>query len=197
MKQTTIFGGVLLLLSVITPSISHALSCVDPQSMLEYYVEDQSYVVFSGVASETVEHIKQSATDDDPNRQFNEGYTAQLVEVNEVYKGTVASDLWLYHQQNSTWGYVCSSGPVKMGEEMLFIISDQGGYFELPTVVNTYSMDSDIALQIEAALTVENNDPQLYELDPTSEKQSLSTQIREMIFLIRIKLAEWRSWSGV
>lgn len=198
MKQVTIFGFLLVLFGVVAaPAQTEALSCVDPASMMENYVDSSDYVIFTGVAGETIEHVKQAAsTDGDPNRQFNEGYVGQHVTVTTAYKGQISGDLWVYHQQNSTWGYMCANGPADAGTETVYIIIPAQGAFGLVEVMNSYPADSDWGKDLIAALEAADDNGPAYINFTTGEnwRQDLTNQIREMIYLIRIKLTEWRWW---
>ena len=200
--KTTIFGAVFatfMFMGFLMPSTSQALSCLDPASMLQYYTTEDDYIIFTATAGEVKEYVKEAAdkTGLDPNMQFDSGYTGQYVEVTEAHKGYPEKLQWVYFEKNSTWGYMCSSGPAEVGQETLYIVSQNHGLFELPRVVNTYPADSALAADIIAALEAAetDNEPMVSEVTTEDWKNRLRTDIVEMIFIVRIKLSEWRWWN--
>lgn len=188
--------SVLLMTAFLVPVTSQALSCVDLASMIEQYVSEPSYTVFTGVAGEMVEHVRQAAdaTGQDPNRSYNDGYTAQYVSVTEVHKGSVPDELWVYHQQNGVWGYMCSGGPADAGVEALYVIRAEGGTFSLPEVVNVYALDTPTSREIITRFSAAGGESGVYEVTPQTKRETLAREIRSLVFLVRIKLAEWRWW---
>ncbi len=199
MKQS-ITGGLLALcmfIGITIPAPASALSCMDPAGMIDMYVEGGTFSVFTAVAGETTSFVQQAATDGDPNRQFDAGYVGQVVEVNAVHKGWLSDKFWVYHQQDPTWGYLCSSGPVEEGERAVFIVSNPSGQFDLTTVVNTYPTDSELATNLLAALAEsDEQETNLFAHSAESRLSDLRHSIKEMIFLIRIKFAEWNFWKS-
>lgn len=191
----TTFLGVFFALSiftmVVTPHGASALSCLDPAGMIEYYVSDPDYVVFTATAGEQVEYVKEKATEEFLQ---DSGYTGQYIEVDTVYKGYPENKQWVYWQKDATWGYLCAGAPPEEGAEALYIISQPHGVFDLPQVVNVYAVDSTFATDIIAALSQE--DTETVEVGPEEWQNRLRTDLKEMIFLIRVKLAEFRWWLG-
>jgi hypothetical protein len=201
--KTYIFVPLLTLLAIfglvavaLIPMQSQALSCLDPASMVEYYVSEPNYIVFTATAGDIKEFVKEKAAAGDPNTQYDSGYSSQFVEVSEVHKGGVANSLWVYFQKDGTWGYLCSGGPAQDGTEMLYIINQSDGMFALPQVVNLYEADSDMAKNILKALAADEEAGEPY-LDTVSKDDWLSrlkNELKEMAFVIEIKLAEWKFW---
>lgn len=184
--------GILIALFIVVgssiPAPAAALSCMDPAGMLDMYTDEPEYLIFTATAGEAMEHVRRAAVEGDPNRQFSDGYTGQAVTASKAHKGGVSENFYVYHSKNATWGYMCSSGPVTKGEEALFITRQQEGPFGLMTVVNTYPADSDLARDIIRAVSEEGSNANI-----GVEMKDLRDEIMEMIFLVRIKLAEWRS----
>ena len=195
---TGFIAALIVITGISIPSPAAALSCMDPAGMLDRYVEDGSFSIFTAIAGETKSFVQQpAATNGDPNRQFDGGYVGQLVNVTETHKGWLADAFWVYHQQDPTWNYLCSSGPVEEGVEAVFIVSNPSGQFDLATVVNTYPADSELAKNLIAALDDSGDQEQnLFEHSKESRLSDLYREIKEMIFLVRIKFAEWKFWKG-
>ncbi len=182
--------------SAVMPVTAQALSCLDPAGMIEYYVSQDDYQVFTATAGQIVEHVSEKAsTDGDPNFQYDSGYTGQYVEVTEAHKGYVDEMFWVYYEKNSTWGYLCAGGPAVEGEETLYIVSQRAGLFDLPQVVNSYAVDSPLATDIVAALSEAGQEGGVSEVSKEDWKNRLRTQMQEMIFIIGIKLSEWQWWN--
>ena len=201
--KTYIFMPLLTLLAIfglvavaLIPGQSQALSCLDPAGMREYYVSEPNYVVVTATAGDTKEFVKEKAAAGDPNMQHDSGYSAQFVEVSEVHKGGVADSQWVYFEKDGTWGYLCSGGPAEKGTEMLYIINQSDGMFALPQVVNLYEADSPLAKDILTALEAEEDSGEPY-LDTVSKDDwvnRLKNELKEMAFIIEIKLTEWKFW---
>lgn len=197
MKQhiTGAVFAVLLVTSLALPQPTQALSCMDPAGMIEYYVDTDDYQVFTATAGEVKEYVFEEADATDPNMQFARGYTGQYVEVLESHKGWVDGELWVYYEKNSTWGYMCAGGPAEVGAETLYIVSQNSGMFELPRVVNSYPADSPLAADILAALDKAESEGGVSEVSKEDWQNRLRDQIREMIFIITIKLGELNFWA--
>jgi hypothetical protein len=197
MKQTT---GILLLVFLVgllpTNSVS-ALSCLDPASSIEYYVSEEQNTIFTAVAGNTVEHITQKAsTDGDPNRQYNAGYVGQYVSVTDVHKGNVESEKWIYYSVNPTWGYMCTNQPPEVGTTNVYVVRNDNGNFDLPSVVQVFAVDSEYAKILLAALEESETAGNLQEKSAENLKEDLGGVLREMLTILRIKLAEWRFWTA-
>lgn len=190
----------ILALALMLPGVSHALSCMSPEMQMENFGENADFIIFTATAGETIEHVKEPAdtTGQDPNRVFNEGYTGQYVEVSELHKGQVSGGLWVYYNQNSTWGYMCAGAPAAAGTEMLYVITAPNGNFGMPFVNSAYAADSAVAQNIITQLAAAEDNGPAYVNFTTSEnwRTDLANEILEMVFLIRIKLAEWRWWKA-
>ncbi len=201
--KSIIFGAVFavfIFIGVAMPSTSQALSCLDPESMLEYYVSEGDYIIFTGEAGETKAYVKEAADPAglDPNGQFDSGYSGQYVEVREVHKGYTEAKQWVYFEKHATWGYLCAGGPLEKGTEALYIISRSSGMFELPQVVNVYPIDSPLATDIITALE-ESEEVGNATIEPISAedwKNRLRTDLMDMMFIIKVKLGEWRWWNA-
>ncbi len=195
MKQISLFLLLLVLVSIALPQSAAALSCLDPASSIEYYISEEQNTIFTATAGDTVEHITQKAsTDGDPNMQYNAGYVGQFVTVSEVYKGSSEAQKWVYYNVNGTWGYMCTNQPPAVGATALYVVNNGTGTFDLPTVVQVFEVDSEYAKQLLAGLT--DSEGYLQETTADNWKEDLGQTLREMVTILRIKLAEWRFWGS-
>lgn len=176
------------------PAQSFALSCMDPQGMVENYVTEPSYVIVTATAGEIKEHVKDEVLADDPNAMYPSGYTGQFLEISEAHKGTSPDSQWVYFERNSTWNYLCVGGPAKAGTENLYIISTGDGLFEIPKVAGVYEANSPIAKDILKALAGSDEEPSVYEVSDADWTQRLKDELKDMAFIIRVKLSEWKFW---
>ncbi len=193
----TLFSAVFVIAAIIfIPTQTQALSCVDPASMLEYYQNEPQYTIFTAVAGETKEFDKPGSAEEFEFAVGASGYTGQYVEVSTVYKGSIQDSLWVYHQKDSTWGYLCASGPVTEGEATLFIVNEDTSTLGLTTVVNSYPIESDLAKDVIEAVDTGTDESISYTFTADNWKQELAREIKEAIFVIRIKFAEWRFWNA-
>jgi hypothetical protein len=187
----------ILIISAI-PTSSHALSCVDPEGMVDYIVKDPDSVVFTAKVLEQKEHVKDKAVKDDPNGMYDSGYTGQFVKVKKVHMGTVPNKEWVYFTRNGTWNYLCAGEPPKIGSEAIYVINPSSNSFEPQTVSVTYAVDSKIGKDLlkaiaDAKLGVE---PQMYEVSKADWITRIHDELKDMAFFIRIKLSEWTFWKS-
>lgn len=194
MKHTLFFAGFLLVSFFVTPPQVDALSCMDPASMLEYYQNESQYTIFTAVAGETKEFDKPGSAEEFEFAVGANGYTGQYVEVSTVHKGSIQDSLWVYHQKDATWGYLCASGPVTEGESALFIVNQDNSTLGLTTVVNSYPVDSSLAQDIIETVDTGTDESIAFPSTAANWKQDLAREIKEAIFVIRIKFTEWRFW---
>lgn len=193
MKKNISFVALsLLVLSI--PSQSYALSCMDPEGMVENYVTDPSYTIVTATTRETKEYIKEAAIADDPNAQYNSGYTGQFIEVKEAHKGVSPDSQWVYFHRDGTWNYLCVAQPPKAGTESLYIITTGNGLFDVARVAGVYEADSQIAKDVLKALEGGEEEPSVYEVSDADWVQRLTDELKDMAFIVRVKLEEWKFW---
>lgn len=189
--------GVLLMIFLVAPHTSQALSCMDPEGMIGNYVSEPTYTIVTATPTLNKEHVKEKAVAGDPNGQYDSGYTAQLLTITKAHKGTAPDTQWVYFERNSTWNYLCVSGPAPLNKEQLYIIQQGSGLFDMPMVAGVYEADSKIAKDILKALADSEEDwgePSVYETNKAYWLEQLKGQLKDMAFMIEVKLAEWKYW---
>ena len=174
------------------PNASQALSCIDPASSLEQYLSSDS-VIFTATAGEVTEFISKSA-DESHSRMYDSGYTGQVVEVREVHKGNVNSSQWVYFLKDENWGYLCTNQPPEAGTENVYIVSSANANFDLPTVVQVFAVDSEYAEDLLA--NIKPGQGYLNKQTAATWREQLGRNLRQMVFILRIKLHEWRYWAS-
>lgn len=199
MKYTSIFGVLALAaFIVIQPSPAAALSCMDPAMMSDMIATNDEYVVVTATPTALQEHIREAAVADDPNRQYPSGYTAQLLTVSAVHKGAAADTQWAYFSRNGTWNYLCAGAPPALNKEYVYVLHESYDQFGFTTVVVTHERTSDSAKallkSIADATTADTGEPTRIETDNAYWVDYLYTQLKEMAFIIEVKLREWRWW---
>lgn len=193
--QTLLLFVSVLSIGVTSPHLTYALSCLDPASSIEYYIEDEQITIATAVAGETMEHITQPAsTDGDPNRAYDAGYVGQRISVLEAHKGYIESEKWVYYNVNPTWGYMCTNQPPEAGVTSVYVLNNSVGAFDLPGVVQVYAVDSQYAESLLAAIKAGDITGSMRETSAESWTQDLAQTLREMVTILRIRLAEWRFW---
>jgi hypothetical protein len=200
MKKVFILPVFALALLFAAPSSSYALSCMDPEGSTKYFIEDAGTVIVTATPKQNKEHVKEKATKDDPNMMYDSGFTAQLIEVSKAHKGNAPDSQWVYFQRDATWNYLCAGGPATIGEEQVYVISKGPSLFDVTGVVAVYPADSQIAKDIIKA-AVKANDaaehpetPEVFETDKAYWLTQLHDELKDMAFLIKVKLAEWNFW---
>ena len=178
------------------PSQSYALSCIDPEGMVKYIVSDPNSVVVTATPTEQAERVKEKAVKDDVNQMYDSGYTGQFLEISEAHMGMVPDRQWVYFHRDGTWNYLCAGEPPKLNTENIYVIQVPNSMFELQTVTAAYPVDSKIGKELLKAIDDANSDtePMVYETDKTYWLTQLHDELKDMAFIIKIKLAEWQSW---
>lgn len=184
------------------PTSSHALSCLDAEGSNKYFVEDANTVIVTAIPKENKEHVKEKATKDDPNQMYDSGYTAQFIEVSKAHKGNAPKSQWVYFQRDATWNYLCSGGPAPTGEAQVYVISKDDSLFGVAGVAAVYPADSNTAKDLIKAVEKANDAaeypeiPEVFEADKVYWLEQLRDELKDMAFLIKVKLAEWNFWQG-
>lgn len=196
MKKISILPILALIVLASAPQQSFALSCVDPEGMVDYIVKDADSLVVTAKPVEQKEYVSEPAIKDDPNGMYDAGYSGQLLDISEAHMGTVPDMQWVYFTRNGTWNYLCVGEPPKVGTENIYVFKMPNSPFELQTVTAVYPRDSDMAKKLlgaigDSKLEVE---PTVYEVPKADWVTRLHDELKEMAFIIKIKLAEWTSW---
>lgn len=193
MKYISVLAAFIVFISF--PGASHALSCIDPEGMVKHYAEEPDYIVVTAKPTEQVEHVKEKAT---MEGTYDSGYTAQFLDISKAHKGTIPEEQWVYFHRDWTWNYLCAGEPPKIGSENLYIINVSSNLFEPPTVVGVHPINSDIAKDTLEAIedAEEIVEPGTYEVSKADWVQRLHDELKDMAFLVRVKLAEWKFWSA-
>ena len=110
--------------------------------------------------------------------------------------GTSPDSQWVYFHRDGTWNYLCAGEPAKIGTENIYVLSVPSNVFELTTVAAVYPVDSDMAKDLikEIADTKELVEPQVYEVSKADWATRLHDELKDMGFLIKLKLSEWNFW---
>ncbi len=201
MKYTTIVTlSALVVLIGIPTAPAAALSCIDPEGMIEYVVDNPDYLVVTATPTEQKEHVQEPADASDPNKAYPAGYSAQLLSVEAVHKGSSPDELWAYFERNGTWNYLCAGEPAPLTREHVYVLNQNYDLFGVTSVVAVYEADSDMAKKLLAevtkATTEETPEPTTYETDKAYWMQNLYDQLKAMAFMVEVKMAEWKFWLG-
>ena len=185
-----------LLTFISLPTQSQALSCIDPEGMIEYIVKDPNSIVVTAKATEIKEHVDKKAVAADPNMAYDTGYTGQMIDISKAYMGTVPDSQWVYFRRDGTWNYLCTGEPPKVGTENIYVLQMPQNSFELQTVTAVYPVDSKIAKDLLAAIEKADSEAEamVYEVPKADWLTRLHDELKEMAFIIKIKLAEWNWW---
>lgn len=179
------------------PGQSSALSCIDPAGMVEHIVSEPDYIVVTAVPVQQKEYVKDAANKDDVNMMYDSGYTGQFIEVKEAHKGGVPDSQWVYFSRNSTWNYLCAGEPPALKSENVYVINFSSNIFEPQTIVAVYPADSKLAKDLIEAIgdAEEIVEPTIYEVPKTDWMARLHDELKEMAFIVKVKLSEWKFWT--
>ncbi len=199
MKKVMMLPVLAFVALVAFPSSSYALSCIDPEGAVKYFSEEADLLIVTAVPKENKEHIKVHANKMDPNAAFNEGYTAQYLQIKESHRGSVPDKLWAYFQRNGTWNYLCAGEPAKIGTENVYVLQQADNGFDVTGVAAVYPADSKLAKDLLKAVEDNNEDlgtPEVYKTDKTYWVTQLRDQLKDMAFMMKVKLSEWTFWTS-
>lgn len=198
MKKVIAFPFIALAVLVAVPQQSHALSCIDPEGMVDYIVKDPDSIVVTATVKEQAERVDQKAKKDDPNAMYDSGYTGQFLEIEKAHMGTVPDRQWVYFRRDATWNYLCAGEPPKVGSENVYVLQMPQSVFELETVTAVYPADSDMAKKLMKAIEDQDSEmePMVYEVPKADWLTRLHDELKEMAFIMKVKLAEWTWWKS-
>lgn len=193
MKKIFVVPTLALLAFISVPTQSQALSCIDPEGMVEYIVKDPNSIVVTAKATETKELVDKKADEQDPNQMYNTGYTGQMIDISKAHMGTVPDAQWVYFRRDGTWNYLCTGEPPKVGTENIYVLQMPSNSFQLETVTAVYPVDSQIAKDLLKAIDKADSEaePMIYEVSKADWLTRLHDELMEMAFIIKVKLAEW------
>lgn len=199
MKNISVVALFALAGVALAPQQTLALSCLDPDGMVSYFTEESEYMIVKASPKEQSEFVKNEADTTDPNMMYPEGYTAQLLQVEESYQGSVPATPWVYFERNGTWNYLCVGEPPKVGSDNIYVLHKDSGLFSLTQVVGVYEADSDIAKKLMSTLDDKNSgedleEPMVYDSPASYWLDQLYTELKEIAFMVKVKMAEWQFW---
>lgn len=197
MKTAIILPVLAFVVLIAFPTDSYALSCIDPEGAVKYFSEDPDLLIVTAIPKENKEHVKEKANPDDPNTIYNSGYTAQLLEIKKAHRGSVPDKMWAYFQVDGTWNYLCAGEPAKIGTENVYVLQQGDGMSTVTSVSAVYPVDSEIGKKLISDVEASNEDigtPEIYETDKLYWVTQLHDQLKDMAFIVKVKLAEWNFW---
>ncbi|MAQ59538.1 hypothetical protein CL638_02420 [bacterium] len=198
MKKITITALFVLMGTFGATQPANALSCLDPDGMINMFVDESEYLIVTATPTKQAEYVKSGPDTTDPNMMYPEGYTAQLLNITESYKGSTPDQSWVYFSRNGTWNYLCVGEPPAIDSDNVYVLHKDEGLFSFTKVVALYAADSDMAKKLVAALEESDSDdleaPMVYEASASYWLEELKNELVEMAFITKVKLAEWKSW---
>ena len=78
MKKITISALFVLMGTFGVTQPASALSCLDPDGMINMFVDESEYLIVTATPTKQAEYVKSGPDTTDPNMMYPEGYTAQL-----------------------------------------------------------------------------------------------------------------------
>ncbi len=180
MKKTLILSfGLAIILSVATAPTASALSCLPTDEYLKEVVGDENVVMFTGTAVE---------------QMSEKNYTAEVVTVDTVKQGYVEGKVFVYHQKDETWGYLCNAGPGKKGDKGFYVaVRDEAGKYNVTQRLIFSEMFVGI---VEKELKEAEIVGEKIELTTTDKMEQIITTIQDLYEEIKILFKEYKYWMG-
>jgi hypothetical protein len=172
--------AVAIIASTVVAKPAAALSCLSVDMYLESVVGDESIVIFT---AKSIDQIREK------------DYTAEVVEVAEVKQGYVENTVFVYHQKDFTWGYLCNAGPKdKKGETSLYVAHKDS--FGKLNVYQTLSLTDPLVETLDKNLDEAEINGEKVTLTKTDRLNQIITTITELIHEISILVKEYTYWKN-
>jgi hypothetical protein len=157
----------------------HALSCLPVEMYLKDVVGKDDVMIFVATPKDRIEGI---------------GYTAEVLDVREAKQGYVEKEVFVYHQKDETWGYLCNNGPKEKGTESFYVVtrSTSGKY----DVAQRLDLNDPIVKTIEKDLKDAEILGEVVELPKIDRMNQIMTTISDLFKEIGILLKEYVYWNG-
>lgn len=155
---------------------AHALSCLPVADYVKQVVGKDEFIFVATSEARTEET----------------GYTAEQLTVTESKQGYVPAKLFVYHQNDETWGYFCNNGPKATGSKGLYIVSlDQYGKY----VVNQRLELSDPLIKtLETDLKEADITGEVTEFVKTDRRNQILTTLKDLFREMGILFKEYTYW---
>jgi hypothetical protein len=178
MKITGILGFIIVLtLLTTTAPKANALSCLPTEMYLKDIIGDENVVMFTGTAVKQIQGT---------------GYTAEVIEVDTVKQGYVEQEVFVYHEKDETWGYLCNAGPDKKGTKGFYVATrDDGGKYN---VAQRLATTDKLIKTLEADLKKGEIVGERVELTKTDRMNQILTTIQDLYEQIQKLFAEYKYW---
>lgn len=162
--------------SVGTPA--QALSCLSIDEYLKMVTGDEGTLIFT---AEVVEQMDEA------------DYTAEVLNVTEVHQGYVEDNIFVYHEKNETWGYLCNIGPQEnIGDTGVYVASrDTIGKYN---VTQRLDVDDILVTNLKADLAEAEITGEVVELSVTDRLNQIMTTISDMLREITLLFKEYQYW---
>lgn len=180
MKKTLIFSlSLTLVLSAITAPTALALSCLPTDMYLKDVVGDDDVVMFTGTALE---------------QMSEKNYTAEVIAVETVKQGYVGEKVFVYHEKDETWGYLCNAGPGKKGEKGFYVaVRDYAGKYN---VTQRLIFTEKFVAEVEKDLTEAKIVGEKIEITKVDQMEQILTSIQSLYEQIKTLFKEYKYWMG-
>lgn len=156
---------------------AHALSCLPTDMYLADIVGKEDNIIFIGTAVD---------------QMTEKNYTAEVIEVKAVKQGYIEKKVFVYHQKDETWGYLCNAGPDKKGSTGLYVATrDSLGKYNVTQRLN---VDSKEVKTLESNLEKAEVTGTIAELSSTDRMNQIMTTITDLFSEIIILLKEHSYW---
>ena len=171
-----LFAAILALSPLGLKSVS-ALSCLPVDMYLKDVIGKDEIVIFTGTSKD---------------KQDNDKYTAEVIEVDEALQGWVEDTIFVYHQKDENWGYLCNAGPKEKGSKGVYVAerTNQGKYNVYQRLELTDPLVDTLKTDIEEA-EVEGG---ISELSSTDRMNQIITTVNDLIAEIAVLIREYIYW---
>lgn len=175
-QYSTAFA-VVAIIGAFTFHKAEALSCLPVDAYLKDVVGNEEVVIFEAKTLEVIEET---------------GYTAEVVEVSKGMQGYVETKIFVYHEKDKDWGYLCNAGPGTQGETGVYVATRDA--FGKYAAYQRLDVDDVLVDTLETDLEEAEVEGGVSELTPTDRANQIMTTITELFSEIGTLLKEYVFW---
>jgi len=180
--KNNIILAVFATMLVVTPlavNRAQALSCLPVEAYLADVVGKDEILIFSGTAVDKME---------------SDNYTAEIIKIDQALQGWVEDSIFVYHQKDKDWGYLCNNGPKEKGSRGIYVAErNQMGKYN---VYQRLELTDPLVATLKADLETKEVEGGVGELSATDRMNQIMTSVNELFAEIVVLLREYIYWKS-
>jgi hypothetical protein len=168
--------------AVILPATpASALSCLPTDMYIDEVIGKDEVVIFTATVNDQVK---------------KDDYTAEMVTVTAAHQGYVENTIFVYHQKDETWGYLCNSGPKEVGATGVYIAErDAKGTYNVSQRLDTTD-NAELIATLTEKLADADITGEIVTLTTTDRMAQIMTTVSDLFQQIKKLFSEYTYWKN-